>query len=299
MNSNKWNSYCRYMKNSNDDMWNRDFIMGDFIKKVHVIMISDSMQFVIHKNLNLNFHYSISDEKRLKMIVAFCKFSGIEVRVYKNDTSYEDINEVVVLNKFKQSDIELYYKRLQAHKVMEILKKKGVRAKKRNTVGWSIAPSGSYAQGWRRPHPELNPFAKNGKLNKEGFNIGFPFELKQSMAEGLLVSSQILKRLLKDKRTLFPSKQRNVEFSKELSEILGITENIYFEGGTIQCYYNDFEMHLDAENCDKNGYQYSTVLSTIIQGVRVAWICYTRKRAGKYMERKRKALWQKKIADQT
>ena len=98
---------------------------------------------------------------------------------------------------------------------------------------------------------------------------------------------------------LFPSKQRNIEFSKELGEILGITENIYFEGGTIQCYYNDFKLHLDTENCDKNGYQYSTVLSTIIDGVRVAWIGYTRKQAGKYMERKRKAMRRKYKYDKT
>ena len=58
-NRDKWNSYCKNMKKCNDDMWNREFFVEDIIKKVHVIIISDYMQFVIHKNLNLNFHYSI------------------------------------------------------------------------------------------------------------------------------------------------------------------------------------------------------------------------------------------------
>ena len=115
------------------------------------------------------------------------------------------------------------------------------------------------------------------------------------MAEGLVIASGILKKLVENEKfVLFPSKQRNLEFSRELSDILGVTEDLSFEGGTIQCYHNDFDMHFDTENCDKNGYQYSSVLSTKINGIRVSWIGYTRKRAGKYMERKRRAMWKKK-----
>ena len=113
------------------------------------------------------------------------------------------------------------------------------------------------------------------------------------MGKGLLISSVILKTLARDKILLFPDKERNNKFSRELSEILGLTENISFKGGTIQCYFNDFNMHFDTENCNKQGYQYSNVLSTKINGVRVSLIGYTRKRAGNYMERKRKALCKK------
>ena len=114
------------------------------------------------------------------------------------------------------------------------------------------------------------------------------------MAEGLLISSSLLKKLGKDKITVFPSKQRNIEFSSELSDILGAIEDISFEGGSIQCYHNDFDMHFDTENCSKEGYQYSSVLSTKVNGIRVSWIGYTRKEAGRFIERKRKALWNKK-----
>ena len=55
----------------------------------------------------------------------------------------------------------------------------------------------------------------------------------------------------------------------------------------MQSYYTDIKMHLDTENCDKDGYEYSTVLSIIPDGIRASWIGYTRKRAGKYIERKK------------
>ena len=79
-----------------------------------------------------------------------------------------------------------------------------------------------------------------------------------------------------------------------MSDILGAIEDISFEGGTIQCYHNDFDMHFDTENCSKEGYQYSSVLLTKDNSIRVSWIGYTRKEAGRFMERKRKALWNKK-----
>ena len=288
-------AYCKQLKKTKQDMWKRELFMPRFLKKVHVVMVSDSMQFVIHKNLHMNLHYSISDNKRLKMLVSFCKFSVIEVAVYNTDTTYTNINNVVVFNNFANSDVEIIHERLEAVKAMEILRKTKGKANKRKTVGWSIGPSGSYAGGWRRPHPELDQYASNGKLCKEGFNKKFPMELKKSMAEGLRMSSQMLKRTLQDE-VVFPSKERYLEFSKELGDILGVTVQLGFEGGTIQCYYNDFEMHLDTENCAKNGYQYSTVLCTIIDGIRVAWIGFTRERAGKYIERKRKAMWRQKCA---
>ena len=159
------------------------------------------------------------------MLVLFCKFSAIKIAVYKTDTTYTNINDVVVLNNFRTKDVEIIRERLEAVKAMEILRKSKGKASKRKTVGWSIAPSGSYAAGWRRPHPELDKYATNGKLCKEGFNKKFPMELKKSMAEGLRMSSQILKRTLQDE-LLFPSKQRYLEFSKELGDILGETVHL-------------------------------------------------------------------------
>ena len=71
-------------------------------------MVSDTLQLVFHKNLHVNLHYSISQIKNLDMIIAFGNFSGIDVIVYNADTSYADFDDVVVLNNFEQSQINLY-----------------------------------------------------------------------------------------------------------------------------------------------------------------------------------------------
>ena len=130
-------AYCRQLKKTKQDMWKRELFMPCFLKKVHVVMVSEYMQFVIHKNLHMNLHYSISDNKRLKMLVSFCKFSAIEVAVYKTDTTYTNINDVVVLNNFRTSDVEIIRDRLEAVKAMEILRKsKGKATKKKDS--WMV-----------------------------------------------------------------------------------------------------------------------------------------------------------------
>ena len=99
--------------------------MPKFLKKIHIVMVSDTMQLVFHKNLHVNLHYSISQQKNLDMITAYCNFSGITVTSYSTDASYTDFDDVVVLNNFEQSLITQYTKRLQAENVMDILTKKG------------------------------------------------------------------------------------------------------------------------------------------------------------------------------
>ena len=88
-------------------------------------MVSDTIQLVFHKNLYVNLHYSISRQKNLDMITAYCDFSGINVTSYNADTSYTDFDNVIVLNNFEPSLITQYTKRLQAENVMDILTKKG------------------------------------------------------------------------------------------------------------------------------------------------------------------------------
>ena len=48
-------------------------------------------------------------------------------------------------------------------------------------------------------------------------------------------------------------------------------------------------MHMDTEFFSEEDYQYSSVLATKVNGVRITWIGYNRKRAAMYMNRKRKA----------
>ena len=89
INTQEWKTYCQKIKDNNEHMRKIDLFRVDSIKK-------DTMQLVFHKNLHVNLHYSISKEKHLNMIQAYCKFSGIDVIVYNNDTSYYDFDSVVV-----------------------------------------------------------------------------------------------------------------------------------------------------------------------------------------------------------
>ena len=52
-------------------------------------------------------------------------------------------------------------------------------------------------------------------------------------------------------------------------------------------------MHMDTENCSEGGYQYSSVLATKVDGVRMPWIGYNRKQSAMYIKRKRKAQYLK------
>ena len=129
VNTPEWKKYCKNMKRDNEQIWSREFFMPKFLKKIHIVMVSNTMQLVFHKNLHVNLHYSISRQKNLDMITAYCDFSGINVTSYNTDTSYTDFDNVVVLNNFKQSVITQYMKRLQAENVMDILTKKGKKIK--------------------------------------------------------------------------------------------------------------------------------------------------------------------------
>lgn len=284
-----WQSYCKDIKGKSLDMWERSLFQPTFLKKLHIVMVSDSFQLVIHKNLHVNLHYSVSSHIRLNKIVGYSKFSDIEVKVYALQDSYTSFEDIVVLNHINETHTRNFQEMMEVNKVFKVLSTKGKHVKKTKTFGWSIAPSGSYAQGWRRPHPDLDEYAVNGRLNKEGYNTKFPEELKNSMGESLKFSSRILLSLAKEHIILFPCRERKEEFSNELRDILGVRGDIYFEGGTIQYNLNDIEMHMDTENCSEGGYQYSSVLATKVNGVRITWIGYNRKRAAMYMIRKRKA----------
>ena len=81
VNTREWKMYCKNMKSNNDHIWNRDFCMTKFLKTIHIIMVSDKLQLVFHKNLHVNLYYSISKKKNLDLIHAFGNFSGIDVIV--------------------------------------------------------------------------------------------------------------------------------------------------------------------------------------------------------------------------
>ena len=142
--------------------------------------MSEGSQLVIHNNLHRNIHYSVSDKRMLRVLDLFCKFNDIKIAVYKSDRSYTKADNIIVINKFSDEFQKVCYNKLKPSMTLGLIKELG-KFRENNTKGWSIAPSGSYAGGWRQPHPELNKFCTSGKLNKEGYNTIFPHEIKEGL----------------------------------------------------------------------------------------------------------------------
>ena len=113
--------------------------------------------------------------------------------------------------------------------------------------------------------------------------------MREGLSFALFLASSQMKSLFDDTYQLFHDEERYNEFSNDLKMILGSKEKVFFEGGSVQANINNFVPHLDIENCAEFGYNYSSVLSTKINGTRVSWIGYNRKRAYMYMVRKRDA----------
>ena len=199
------------------------------------------------------------------------------------------VENIIVINKFSSNLKKLCYSKLKPSVTLGMIEKSGKKRVKSNTKGWSIAPSASYAKGWTQPQPELNQFCRNGKLNKEGYNTTFPSEMKEGLSFALFLASSQLKSLCDKKCLVFHDEERYHEFSNDLKTILGSREKVFFEGGSVQANIDNFLPHIDSENCAELGYNYSSVLSIKINGTRVSWIGYNRKRAHTYMVRKRQA----------
>ena len=66
-------------------------------------MVSDSFQLVSHKNLRVNFHYSVGSHNRLNMLFGYSKCSDIELKVYTVEESYTNFEDILVLNHFKNT----------------------------------------------------------------------------------------------------------------------------------------------------------------------------------------------------
>ena len=213
---------CCWMRNGFDQM---------YIAKVHVILIPDGLQLVIHKNLHRNIHYCVSDKNFVRHLHSFCNFNDIKIAVYKEDRSYTKVDNIIVINNFSSILKKLCYSKLKPSETLDMIKKSGKNRKKSNTRGWSIAPSASYAQGWTQPNSELNQFCRNGKLNKEGYNTNFPLEMNEGLSFALFLASSQMKHLFDKTYQLFHDEERYYEFSNDLKTILGSKEKVLFEEG--------------------------------------------------------------------
>ena len=275
-NMQNWKSYVKTCS-ENSCLWMRKGFDCKFIKRIHVVHISDGLQLVIHRNLHRNVHYSISDKRILMFLNSYCKYTDMKIAFYRPDQTYTKLENIIVMNNFSDNFKNECYRKLKPSLTLDKIKKMGKKRKKTNTTGWSIAPSGSYAGGWTQPRPDLDKFCTSGKLNKEGYNRIFPNDMKEGLSFALFLASSQMKILFEHKCSLFHHKERYIEFSKELESILLSSNKVYFEGGSMQATFDNFLPNLDTENCSEEGYNYSSVLSTKVNRTRVSWIGYNRK----------------------
>ena len=170
------------------------------------------------------------------------------------------------------------------------LKKKN-KDYKRGTIGWSLVPSPSNGLAWTQPEPKLNRFCDRGKLNKPGYSINFPDDLKCGMGLALNYITFNLEKIVKDKMKLpfLQYNRRHCEFSSTLQNILHAPMPVYYEGCTLKISKEDVQVHVDGLNCWEKGYNLSSVLSIVDNFDRYSWIGYNRKPCNDYMKRRREA----------
>ena len=123
--------------------------------------------------------------------------------------------------------------------------------KNRNTIGWALTLGGCYVKGWHSSEPHLNDYASKGKLNKPGYNTCFPQDLRIGMGHALMFSANCLRHIASASNITVPFidfNQRNEEFSKELSKLLGNNGPVFFEGCAIKLATENVSVHVDKEN---------------------------------------------------
>ena len=88
---------------------------------------------------------------------------------------------------------------------------------------------------------------------------------------------------------IFQDEERTVGFSHVLANKLNCKHNVFFEGVSVQCLQNGLSIHVDTQNDNLPGYNWSGVLAMTRNGIRLTYNGYTRKCARHYMKRLREA----------
>ena len=100
---------------------------------------------------------------------------------------------------------------------------------KRSIKGYRAGVCGVDAQAWQTITTEVSKFANGGKLNKEGISSNIPNFCRVEVAKTLNVMGNSLKKITTDNEILFDDEIRNEIFSKDLSQVLGYDNNVFFE----------------------------------------------------------------------
>ena len=101
-NMQNWKSYTKTCSKSSC-LWMRKGFDCKFIKKIHVVHISDGLQLVIHRNLHRNVHFSVSDKRILIFLKSYCKYNDMKIAFYRSDKTYTKVENLIVMNNFSEA----------------------------------------------------------------------------------------------------------------------------------------------------------------------------------------------------
>ena len=150
--------------------------------------------------------------------------------------------------------------------------------------------SGTNGKGWTQPHPELNKYARNGVLNKEGYSNSIPERIRPIIGKMLNNMAMLLKLTYKrNKKDVYHDQYRQSLFSDNISKLLNVEFPIYFEGCSVYKNEHGIPPHIDKLNCKEEGYNYTAVYSFHENNERYTIIGYSRKAVHNYMKRLREA----------
>ena len=255
-----------------------------YIVKVHIIEIKEEDQFIIYPNLQHNVHYSISNNDIMREIVKKASRKRIGITYYKKDRDHLDAHNknIIILNNIKDEDIILDEEKKEISKVLD----NNHKITRHNTTGFNIGVSGRNAKGWTQPHPDLNMYATNGVLNKEGYACNIPIEIKHSIANVLNFMGSRMKIILSSQSIrVYDDKYRQSLFSDNMRSLFNVTYPIYFEGCCVHTNKGGLPPHIDHLNCREEGYNYTAVYAFHCNMKRYTVIGYSRRAVYNYIQR--------------
>lgn len=282
------NDFIKKYHQRRDDICYIDETIYQYIKKIHIIEIKYGHQYIIYPNLHCNVHYSISNNHHINKIISKANKYNIDIHIYdkERDHTCPENNKVLIFNNMHMYDLiinedkELLMKEINKYKTHA----------RNNAIGFHIGVSGTNAKGWTQPHPELNKYARNGVLNKEGYSNTIPESIRHIIGKTLYNMAMLLKLTYKKyDKNVYHDEYRQSLFSDNIAKLLNVQSPIYFEGCSIYKNKQGIPPHIDELNCKEEGYNYTGVYSFHENNERYTIIGYSRKAAHNYLKRLKEA----------
>ena len=260
-----------------------DSCVRPYIKKVYVIEIKLGLQFIYYKDLHDSPHYSVKYNEFCE-IKSIAKQSNIPMEFFGTVANHcqPKSRDVMVVNLFEDED-QLFH-HLQYTEILSWMKKGKGLDKKRHVKAKHIAPSPSMANGWE------STIIGHNVVKKPGYSSQIDLDHRLAVGRGLgLLGTKLVDIMKGEDVHIFQDKERNVEFSNVLANKLNCKHNVFFEGVSVQCLQNGLSIHVDTQNDNVPGYNWSGVLAMTRNGTRLTYNGYTQKCARHYMKRLREA----------